>query len=110
MEQGAMWHEIILVTTVDIDPAAEAPFNRWYNDKHLPEVLACPGFVSAARYECVAGQPRYMAIYHLESEQALTTPEMKKIRGWGDMFPYVKNFHERIYRKRFESSSLNKRG
>jgi hypothetical protein len=27
---------------------------------------------------------------------------MKKIRGWGDMFPYVRNFHERIYRKRFE--------
>ena len=100
-----MWHETVLVTTVDIDPAAEEAFNRWYNEKHLPEILACPGFISAARYECVAGQPRYLAIYQLENEQALNTREMKKVRGWGEMFPYVKNFHERVYRKRVQQSS-----
>jgi len=97
-----MWHEVILVTTVDIDSSADDAFNRWYNEKHLPEILACPGFISAARYECETGQPRYMAIYRLENENALRTPEMNKVRGWGDMFPYVRNFHERIYRKRFE--------
>ena len=90
---------VILVTTVDIAPEGEGPFNRWYNETHLPEVMACPGFLSAARYECVQGEPRYIAIYELDSEGALQTPEMKRVRGWGEMFPFVRNFHERIYRR-----------
>jgi hypothetical protein len=88
---------VILLTSVDVVPQGEAEFNRWYNEKHLPEVLACPGFVSAARYECTQGEPRYIAVYELESEDALRTPEMQSVRGWGDMFPFVRNFHERIY-------------
>jgi hypothetical protein len=90
---------VVLITSVDIADSAEAEFNRWYNEVHLPEVLACPGFASATRYECTDGQPRYLAIYELESEDALTTPEMQRVRGWGDMFPHVRNFHERIYRE-----------
>ena len=91
--------EFILVTSVDVTDGVEEEFNRWYNEHHLPEVLACPGFVSATRYECTAGQPRYLAIYQLESEAALTTPEMQRVRGWGEMFPHVRNFHERVYRR-----------
>jgi hypothetical protein len=87
----------ILVTTVDISSGAETDFNRWYNEIHLPEILACPGFISATRYECTDGQPRYIAIYELESPDALTTPEMKRVRGWGEMFPLVRDFHERVY-------------
>jgi hypothetical protein len=94
-----MAERMILVTTVDIKPATEDGFNRWYNEKHLPEILACPGFISGRRFECVNGEPRYIAIYELESEDALTSPEMERIRGWGDQFPNVKNFHERIYRQ-----------
>jgi hypothetical protein len=90
---------VILVTSVDITSGAEDEFNRWYNEVHLPEVLACTGFISASRYECTDGQPRYIAVYELESPEALTTPEMRAVRGWGDMFPYVRNFHERIYRR-----------
>jgi hypothetical protein len=90
---------VILVTTVDVDPAGEAQFNKWYNEKHLPEVMACPGFRSARRFRSAYGEPKYIAIYELESEEALRTPQMRAVRGWGDMFPYVRNFHERIYHK-----------
>ncbi|MFQ5895583.1 MAG: DUF4286 family protein [Nitrospinota bacterium] len=89
----------ILVTTVDIDPAAEERFNRWYNEKHLPEVMGCPGFKSARRFRAAYGEPKYIAIYELDSEEALRTPEMQAVRGWGEMFPFVRNFHERIYHK-----------
>ena len=91
--------ETILVTSVDISDGAEEEFNRWYNEKHLPEVLACPGFKSASRYECTNGQPRSLAMYVLEDESALSTPQMKEARGWGDQFPNVRNFHERIYKR-----------
>ena len=89
---------VILVTSVYIVPEAEAEFNRWYNEVHLPQVLACPGFLSCSRFESVKGEPRYLAVYQLESEDALYTPEMRRVRGWGDMFPHVRNFHERVYR------------
>jgi hypothetical protein len=93
---------VILVTSVDVAAGAEEEFNRWYNEEHLPEVMACPGFRSARRYECTEGQPRYLAIYELDDEDALRTPEMLRARGWGPMFPSVRNFHERIYRSIFE--------
>jgi hypothetical protein len=98
---------LILVTSVDISPEGEEQFNRWYNDKHLPEVMACPGFRSAARYECTHGEPRYIAVYELDNEDALRTPEMQQVRGWGDMFPLVRNFHERIYRRIYECTAAD---
>lgn len=88
----------VLVTSVDVRLGSEAAFNTWYNDIHLPEILACPGFISCTRYESVVGEPRYLAIYQLDTEDALTTPEMARVRGWGEQFPNVRNFHERIYR------------
>jgi hypothetical protein len=91
--------QIILVTSVDVAPGSEADFNRWYNETHLPEVLACPGFRSAARYECTQGEPRFLAVYELDDEGALQTPELKRVRGFGEMFPQVRNFHERVYRR-----------
>ena len=93
-----MAQRTILVTSVDVTPGAEDEFNRWYNEVHLPEILACPGFRSSTRFECTAGEPRYIAIYELDDESALTTPEMAAVRGWGDQFPHVRNFHERVYR------------
>lgn len=100
-----MNEQVVLVTTVDIMAGAEEKFNRWYNEKHMPEILACPGFISGSRFESTGGQPQYMAIYEIEDEHALETPEMQEVRGWGDMFPYVRNFHERIYRRTFSMSA-----
>ena len=97
--------EVILVTSVDIHPSVEQEFNRWYNEVHLPEILKCPGFLRCSRYESTGGEPRYLAIYELENEDALSTPEMQAVRGWGDMFPYVRNFHERVYRHIYEASA-----
>jgi len=95
----------ILVTSVDIAPGAEEEFNRWYDERHLPEILACPGFRSAQRFECRGGEPRYLAIYELDGPEALTTPEMRAVRGWGDQFPNVRNFHERVYTRIHEAES-----
>jgi hypothetical protein len=50
-------------------------FNRWYFEEHVAERLALPGFRSARRFEAVEGSPRYLAIYELDSPDALATPE-----------------------------------
>ena len=61
---------IFLVYT-DIDPQYEEEFNAWYNTEHLPELLSLPGFLDAARYVAYKGVPKYLAVYELESAEAL---------------------------------------
>ena len=40
----------MLLTSMDIDAAHEAEFNRWYDREHLEERVAIEGFVEARRY------------------------------------------------------------
>jgi hypothetical protein len=59
----------------------EADFNRWYNEEHLAERLAVPGFLSAARYEAVKGGPKHLAVYEVESAAALDSPAYKQVQA-----------------------------
>ena len=51
----------LLMVWCDVPADKEDDFNRWYNEEHLAERLAVPGFLSAARYETVtAGAPKHL--------------------------------------------------
>jgi hypothetical protein len=69
----------LLMVWCDVPADKEAEFNRWYNEEHLAERLAIPGFLSAARYEAVKGGPKHLAYYELESADVLQTPAYKKV-------------------------------
>jgi hypothetical protein len=69
----------LLMVWCDVPVDKEAEFNRWYNEEHLAERLAIPGFLSAARYEAVKGGPKHLAYYELESAAVLETPAYKKV-------------------------------
>lgn len=64
----------IFLVYIDIDAKHEEEFNAWYNTEHVPELLAVPGILAAARYEAVKGGPRYLACYELESVEVMKTP------------------------------------
>ena len=55
-------------------PGREAEFNRWYDEQHLPDMLAVPGFVSGQRFALsdATGQGKpgwtYLAMYELETD------------------------------------------
>ena len=61
----------LLMVWADVPADKEADFNRWYNEEHLAERLAVPGFLSGARYEAVKGAPKHLACYELESAAVL---------------------------------------
>ena len=69
----------LMVVFTDIDPAHDADFNAWYNQEHLPERLDKPGFLDAARYQALRGGPRYLAVYELESVEALQSDEYLRL-------------------------------
>src|SRR5262249_41660811 len=58
---------------VDIDAEHDKEFNDWYNTEHLPELLAVPGILSAARYKAGKGGPKYLAFYELENVGGVRT-------------------------------------
>jgi hypothetical protein len=61
-------------------PDDEAGFNAWYDDEHVPNRLAVPGFLSAARFAAVEHDgPRYVALYELELLDVLRRPEYLRL-------------------------------
>ena len=68
---------ILLVYTDLSEPKYEEEFNAWYNTEHVPELLAIPGVLDAARYVATKGGPKYLAAYELASVDVLQTPEYK---------------------------------
>jgi hypothetical protein len=64
----------MLLTSMNIDAADEAEFNRWYDREHLEERVAMPGFLEARRYVAHDGDPKYLSLYSTESIEVLDSP------------------------------------
>ena len=64
----------ILMVQSNAVEGQDKAFNDWYDNVHLGEVLAVPGFTAAQRFringEPVAGeaQHRYLAVYELDTD------------------------------------------
>jgi hypothetical protein len=83
----------MLFFAMNVVPEAEADFNAWYDEEHIPRLSAVPGVLSARRFRIVTAsseaQHRYLALYHLTSpdvcsskawEEAAVTPWTVKVR------------------------------
>src|SRR6266508_3733505 len=90
---------LLFVLCVDIDPKHDEAFNDWYDNEHLPAVVACPGVISGRRYTARRvsrrdDEPvRYWAVYEVESEEAMTSPEITALAadGFGRFADDVRN-------------------
>jgi len=56
-------------------------FNAWYDNEHIPERAGIPGFLSASRYVCRSGFPRFLAVYDLETADVLNSDAYRSIAG-----------------------------
>jgi hypothetical protein len=69
----------MLLTSMDIDTADEADFNRWYDREHLEERVAIEGFIEARRYVAHSGSPKYrspkyLCLYSTATIEVLDSP------------------------------------
>ncbi len=64
----------MLLTSMNIDAAHEAEFNRWYDREHLEERVAIDGFLEARRYVAHEGNPKYLSLYSTETFEVLDSP------------------------------------
>jgi hypothetical protein len=65
----------LLLVTMEPPAGLEEEFNDWYDHEHLPQRMRMPGFATGARFVCLEGWPRWLALYDLTSLAALSTPE-----------------------------------
>ena len=77
--------EILYVVALRPHEGYEEKFDLWYDQIHIPELLACPGFLAARRYRMVRqdlpGAPEYLAVYRVEGMWAFDTPEYLALRA-----------------------------
>ena len=95
---------------MDVEAAKEALFNEVYDHEHVPVLMAVPGVISVARFKTqeltmiiggerrtivVENEPRYSALYEIESPGVLTSDAWAKAvdqgRWPGQVRPYTSN-------------------
>ncbi len=103
---------------MDVDPAREALFNEVYDKEHVPSLLRVPGVIAVARFQAqpltlmiggerktivIDNEPRYNALYELESPEVLTSEawgQAVELGRWPrEVRPHTKNRRHVLYRR-----------
>ena len=61
----------VLAIFNNVPPGREAEFEEWFQQEHLAERIAVPGFLLGRRHEAVAAEPRYFNFYLTTSAAVL---------------------------------------
>jgi len=100
----------VFIASMDVEPDKDAIFNEVYDTEHIPLIRKVPGVVSARRNVLAPlkmfiggevkaivaeGEPKYSAIYELESPDVLTSEAWAKAVDAGrwpsEVRPYTRN-------------------
>jgi hypothetical protein len=103
---------------MDVQPDKEALFNEVYDTEHVPCLLKVPGVIAVARFKTeeltlsiggerrrivVENEPRYNALYEVESPDVLTSDAWAKAveqgRWPGEVRAFTRNRRHVLYRK-----------
>lgn len=91
---------LVNIISTEVFPGHEDSFDRWYTEVHVPEILACPGWLGVRRYRSLDGGPEFLAVYELEDDvRPFNTPEYEAAVGWDEQVGFLRGYHGfRIYR------------
>ena len=98
---------LICVVSTDIDRSVEAGFNEWY-ERHVRDVVACPGWLRATRYRCLDGEPRYISVYDIASREHAAfgsveewPEEFQRFQeaGYEEFWPHLESYRARTYER-----------
>lgn len=85
---------LINVVSTRPHPRAKADFDSWYSNVHVPEIVACPGWLNSRRYHRLNPDDTFLAIYQLEDAvRPFGTPEYEAAVGWGGFEPQLLGYH-----------------
>lgn len=93
--------ELLNVVMTEIFPGGDPEWSDWYEGVHMPEIVACPGWLVGRRFVCTEAPTVFLAIYELEdAERPFNSPEFDQAVGWDEHLPKLRGYHGfRIYRR-----------
>ena len=68
----------LLLNAMNIAPEAEADFNTWYDEEHIPALAAVTDVLCARRFRATQSPVKYVALYHMVSPEVVTSAAWKK--------------------------------
>ena len=71
----------LLMVWSEVPADQEEEYNRWYDEEHIGDLLAVPGFLNGGRYQAVKGGPKYLACYEVESPAVFETETYMNLRA-----------------------------
>lgn len=71
----------LLMATMEPPAGMEEEFQDWYDTEHFPERAGAEGFLTAKRFTCIDGFPRFLALYDLEDTGVLQRPSYRAVAG-----------------------------
>jgi hypothetical protein len=112
----ALQTRYLFTAAMDVEPAKDALFNEVYDREHVPSLLQVPGVIAVARLKLepltmsIGGEkktivfenePRYSAIYEVESPDVLVSAAWAKAveagRWPSEVRPYTKNRRHTLF-------------
>ena len=71
----------LLLAMMEPPTTMEEEFQDWYDTEHFPERAALEEFLTARRFVCIDGWPRYLTLYDLTDVSALYGEAYAKVAG-----------------------------
>jgi hypothetical protein len=61
---------ILYVESRPASPEQAEAYHRWYDETHIPEILALDGFVSGRRFGSLDADGSFIAVYEIDTDIA----------------------------------------
>jgi len=78
---------ILYVESRPASPEQAAEYHRWYDETHIPEILALDGFVSGRRFGSLGDDGSFVAIYEIDTDVATARAALAAAGKAGTMTP-----------------------
>jgi hypothetical protein len=89
---------VYIVRCTFIAPAKERAWNAWYSGPKIAQMLAQPHFRTCQRFRRVSGVGRqYLALWTIDSPQALATPQYVSQWGFAEWAPFVTDWSRDLF-------------
>ena len=114
----ALQTRYLFTASMDVEPTKEALFNEVYDTEHVPNLLKVPGVIAVARFKTqeltlsiggekkrivIENEPRYGALYEIESPEVLTSEAWAKAVEQGrwpaQVRPHTTNRRHLLHRR-----------
>jgi hypothetical protein len=69
---------VLMAVSMSVPAAAEDDMTAWYDEEHIPMLLAVPGWRRCRRFTLRSGDaPRFLSLHEIESQAAFDEPAYK---------------------------------